>query len=161
MRHLLQIDWEDIHCCIRRLSAMDKAGRRTIATADCKVEVRSETPPAAGSTEEYAETARCRRLPAWPGVMHRAGGVNHHRRDRWAGRFTLRSASHFARREGPMAGELVRNPAKELTAKAVMWGPPLLGAALLGPVGVVLGLATSVAIAVKISSGSDSDRKSD
>ena len=60
------------------------------------------------------------------------------------------SVQHLVSREGsPMAGELVRDPAKELTAKIVVWGPPLLGAALLGPVGVVLGLATSVAIVVK------------
>jgi len=41
----------------------------------------------------------------------------------------------------------------ELAAKATMWLPSIAGAILLGPVGVLLGLATSVSI---LASGSDS-----
>lgn len=41
----------------------------------------------------------------------------------------------------------------ELTGKAVMWGPAIAGAVLLGPVGIALGLAASVAI---VASGGDS-----
>jgi uncharacterized membrane protein len=40
----------------------------------------------------------------------------------------------------------------ELTGKAVMWGPAIAGAVLLGPVGIALGLAASVAI---VASGGD------
>ena len=36
----------------------------------------------------------------------------------------------------------------EMAGKAIMWGPAIAGAVLLGPVGVVLGLAASVAIVV-------------
>jgi hypothetical protein len=51
-----------------------------------------------------------------------------------------------------MAGEsLVRDAATELAGKAIMWGPAIAGAALLGPAGVILGLAASVAIAAKVS----------
>lgn len=39
----------------------------------------------------------------------------------------------------------------EITGKAVMWGPAIAGAVLLGPVGIALGLAASVAI---VASGS-------
>jgi hypothetical protein len=54
-----------------------------------------------------------------------------------------------------MAGRnLLEDAAGELTVKAVMWGPAIAGAALLGPVGAVLGLAASVAIATKVSSSS-------
>jgi hypothetical protein len=35
---------------------------------------------------------------------------------------------------------------KEMAGKAIMWGPAIAGALLLGPVGLALGLATSVAI---------------
>jgi hypothetical protein len=42
---------------------------------------------------------------------------------------------------------------KEMTGKAVMWGPAIAGAILLGPVGFALGLATSV---VLVASGSSS-----
>jgi hypothetical protein len=35
---------------------------------------------------------------------------------------------------------------QELTGKAVMWGPVIGGGLLLGPLGILLGLATSVAI---------------
>jgi hypothetical protein len=64
-----------------------------------------------------------------------------------------------------MAGRtLVQEAAVELTGKAVMWGPAIAGAILLGPAGVVLGLATSVAIATRLSSSSppcvDNDRSS-
>ena len=34
---------------------------------------------------------------------------------------------------------------EEFARKAVMWGPAIAGAALLGPAGIVLGLLTSVA----------------
>ena len=40
----------------------------------------------------------------------------------------------------------------ELTGKAVMWGPAIAGAVLLGPVGIALGLAASVAL---VASGGD------
>jgi hypothetical protein len=50
---------------------------------------------------------------------------------------------------------------KELTVQAIMWGPAIAGTALLGPVGLLLGLGTSVAIMVKAGSSSESDRKSD
>jgi hypothetical protein len=36
--------------------------------------------------------------------------------------------------------------AREIAGKAIMWIPAIAGALLLGPVGVVLGLTTSVAI---------------
>ena len=42
---------------------------------------------------------------------------------------------------------------KELTGKAVIWGPALAGAAVAGPVGFFAGLMVSVAVI--ISSGSD------
>jgi hypothetical protein len=42
----------------------------------------------------------------------------------------------------------------EMTGKAIMWGPAVAGAVLLGPVGFVLGLATSVVIVA--SGGSNS-----
>jgi hypothetical protein len=35
---------------------------------------------------------------------------------------------------------------KELEGKAVMWGPAIVGALLLGPVGIALGLAASFGI---------------
>jgi hypothetical protein len=41
---------------------------------------------------------------------------------------------------------------EEFTGKAVMWGPAIAGAILLGPVGIALGLAASVAV---IASGGD------
>jgi hypothetical protein len=61
-----------------------------------------------------------------------------------------------------MAGEsLVRDAATELTGKAIVWGPAIAGALLLGPAGVLLGLAASVAIAVNATgrtpSGDDRD----
>ena len=34
----------------------------------------------------------------------------------------------------------------EMAGKAVMWGPAIAGAVLLGPVGLALGLAASVAV---------------
>ncbi len=40
----------------------------------------------------------------------------------------------------------------EMAGKAVMWGPAIAGAVLLGPVGVLLGLVASVAV---VSSCSD------
>ncbi len=42
----------------------------------------------------------------------------------------------------------------ELTGKAIMWGPAVAGAVLLGPMGLALGLATSV---VLVASGNSSD----
>ena len=44
---------------------------------------------------------------------------------------------------GKSFGEEFRD---ELTGKAVMWGPAIAGAVLLGPVGIALGLAASVAV---------------
>jgi uncharacterized membrane protein len=41
---------------------------------------------------------------------------------------------------------------EEFAGKAVMWGPAIAGAVLLGPVGIALGLAASVAV---ITSGGD------
>ena len=41
----------------------------------------------------------------------------------------------------------------EMAGKAVMWGPAIAGAVLLGPVGLALGLAASVAV---VASGSSS-----
>ena len=40
----------------------------------------------------------------------------------------------------------------ELTGKAVIWGPAIAGAVLLGPVGIALGLVASVAV---VASGGD------
>jgi len=40
----------------------------------------------------------------------------------------------------------------EFTGKAIMWGPAIAGAVLLGPVGIALGLAASVAL---VASGGD------
>ena len=40
----------------------------------------------------------------------------------------------------------------EMAGKAIMWGPAIAGAALLGPAGILLGLITSVAI---VASGSN------
>jgi hypothetical protein len=45
----------------------------------------------------------------------------------------------------------------EMTGKAVMWGPAIAGAILLGPVGIALGLATSV---VLMASGDSSESAS-
>ncbi len=42
----------------------------------------------------------------------------------------------------------------EMTGKAIMWGPAIAGAALLGPAGIALGLLTSVILAA---SGGSSD----
>jgi hypothetical protein len=42
--------------------------------------------------------------------------------------------------------------ATDLTVKAVIWGPSIVGAILLGPVGVLLGAAVSVAL---VASGGD------
>ena len=47
-------------------------------------------------------------------------------------------------------GEDFRN---EMAGKAVMWGPAIAGAFLLGPVGIALGLVASVVIVA--SGGSD------
>jgi hypothetical protein len=41
----------------------------------------------------------------------------------------------------------------EMAGKAVIWGPAVAGAVLLGPVGILLGLVASVAF---VASGSDS-----
>jgi hypothetical protein len=53
-----------------------------------------------------------------------------------------------------MAGSFSEDLKKEMTGKAVMWGPAIAGAVLLGPVGFALGLATSVVLVV---SGGSSD----
>jgi len=42
--------------------------------------------------------------------------------------------------------------ATDLTVKAVIWGPSIAGAILLGPVGMLLGAAVSVAL---VASGGD------
>ena len=42
----------------------------------------------------------------------------------------------------------------ELAGKAVIWGPSIAGALLLGPFGVLLGLAASVAIVASASDNS-------
>ncbi len=41
---------------------------------------------------------------------------------------------------------------EEFAGKTIMWGPAIAGALLLGPVGIALGLAASVAV---IASGGD------
>jgi uncharacterized membrane protein len=55
---------------------------------------------------------------------------------------------------GKSFGEEFRD---ELTGKAVMWGPAIAGAILLGPVGIALGLAASAAV---IASGGDNPPQS-
>lgn len=42
--------------------------------------------------------------------------------------------------------EFAREAAKEVTGRAIIWGPAIAGGLLLGPVGIFLGLVTSVAI---------------
>jgi hypothetical protein len=42
--------------------------------------------------------------------------------------------------------EFVQEAAKAAAGKAVLWGPAILGALLLGPAGILLGVATSVGI---------------
>ena len=39
-----------------------------------------------------------------------------------------------------------REVVEELVRKAVVWGPPIAGGLLLGPVGVIIGVATTSAI---------------
>ncbi len=46
--------------------------------------------------------------------------------------------------------------AGELAGKAVIWGPAIAGAILLDPVGILLGVATSVAIVTSASSSGKS-----
>ncbi len=43
---------------------------------------------------------------------------------------------------------------EEFAGKAVMWGPAIAGAILLGPVGIALGLATSVVLVASDANGS-------
>jgi hypothetical protein len=45
--------------------------------------------------------------------------------------------------------------AKEVTGKAIAWGPAVACALLLGPAGLLLGFATSVLIADNLPSGGD------
>jgi len=47
-----------------------------------------------------------------------------------------------------------REMAEDLIRKAVIWGPPIAGAVILGPVGAMLGVAATTAI---LGSGSGSD----
>jgi len=54
---------------------------------------------------------------------------------------------------GKSFGEEFRD---DLTGKAVMWGPAIAGAVLLGPVGIALGLVASAAV---IASGGDSPQQ--
>jgi hypothetical protein len=42
---------------------------------------------------------------------------------------------------------------KELVGKAVLWGPSIAAVMLLGPVGLLLGFVTSVAIVDSLASG--------
>ena len=58
--------------------------------------------------------------------------------------------------ERSFAAEFGRELSKELVGKAVVWGPSIAGALLLGPVGLFLGLATSVAIAESVCGDSSS-----
>lgn len=44
--------------------------------------------------------------------------------------------------------------AEELVRKAVIWGPPIAGGLLLGPVGIAVGVASAAAI---VGSGSSGD----
>ena len=44
--------------------------------------------------------------------------------------------------------------AVEMTGKAVVWGPAIAGAILLGPVGFFLGLAASAAVVASVSDNS-------
>jgi hypothetical protein len=46
--------------------------------------------------------------------------------------------------------------AGELVGKAVIWGPAIAGGLLLGPVGIAVGVATTVAIVCSGSSGDGS-----
>ncbi|MBI1347058.1 hypothetical protein GC163_12300 [bacterium] len=46
--------------------------------------------------------------------------------------------------------------AEELIGKAVVWGPPIAGGLLLGPAGVVAGVAAVIAIISSCNSGDDS-----
>jgi hypothetical protein len=48
---------------------------------------------------------------------------------------------------------------QELTGKAVMWGPAIAGAALLGPVGFFAGLAASVIVFMSGDSDSSASGK--
>jgi hypothetical protein len=52
-----------------------------------------------------------------------------------------------------MSGSFSEDLSKEMTGKAVLWGPAIAGAVLLGPVGFALGLASSV---VLVASGNSS-----
>jgi hypothetical protein len=56
---------------------------------------------------------------------------------------------------GKSLGEEIR---EELIRKAVIWGPAIGGGLLLGPVGIAVGIATTVAVVC--SGGSDQDSKS-
>jgi hypothetical protein len=44
---------------------------------------------------------------------------------------------------------------KQLTAKAILWGPSLAGLLLLGPAGLLLGFAASVVIAENLPDGGE------
>ena len=52
-----------------------------------------------------------------------------------------------------MAGSFGDDLRNEMTGKALMWGPAIAGALVLGPLGFALGLATSV---VLVASGNSS-----
>ena len=69
-----------------------------------------------------------------------------------SGRSTSRSQQE--RRIG-MAGTTFGDEVKKgIPGKAVIWGPAIVGAVFLGPLGVLLGLATSVAIAASVNDNS-------
>ncbi|MGH7169987.1 MAG: hypothetical protein ACRELG_06905 [Gemmataceae bacterium] len=58
--------------------------------------------------------------------------------------------------ERSFAAEFGRELVKELGGKAVVWGPSIAGALLLGPVGLFLGLAASVGIVESVYDSSPS-----
>ncbi|MGH7173463.1 MAG: hypothetical protein ACRELG_24540 [Gemmataceae bacterium] len=58
--------------------------------------------------------------------------------------------------ERSIAAEFCGEVAKELTGKAIVWGPSIAGALLLGPVGIFLGLAASAGIVESICGSSPS-----
>ncbi len=61
-----------------------------------------------------------------------------------------------------MPAETLREAfAKDLTVKAVIWGPSIAGAVLLGPVGLLVGAAVSVALVASGGDNSPQDKSSE